>query len=123
MPTKATPRHLRHQPQMACSHTDGITDSAAEGEAAEEIEEKESCTTVHCTHCTIDNDTTAECGQLTGNQGATPRATPGLDEDMLLRRRPGTSGTNAPHISETSKPTASRAATAPERRRTRTPKG
>ena len=92
---------------------DGVTGSEAEGEATEEKEEKESSTTVHCTHCKMDNDTTAECGQLTGNEGATLRATPKFDEGMPLLRRPGTSGTNAPYTSESSMPTASKAATAP----------
>ena len=36
----------------------------------------------------MDNHTTVECGQLTGNEGVTSRATPKFDEDMLLLRLP-----------------------------------
>ena len=93
MPAKATPLQ-QHQSQMASSHTDGVTGSAAEGEAEEENEEKESSTTVLTARRTA---TTVECGQLTGNEGATPRPTPKFDEDILLLRRPGTFGTNVPH--------------------------
>ena len=89
MPTKATPSQPRPQPQMASSHTDGVTGSEAEGEAGEEKEEeKESSVAVHCAYCKMDNDTTAECGQLIGNEGATPRATPKFDEDMLSLHLP-----------------------------------
>ena len=91
--------------------------SAAEGEAAEEKEEKESSATVHYTHCKTDNDTTAECGQLTGNEGATLRATPKFDKDMLLLRPPRHFWGECP--THKRKPTASKAATALERRRTR----
>ena len=63
-------------------------DSEAEGEAAEEKEEKESSATVYCTHCKMDNHATAECGQLVGNEGATPKATPKFDEDMILLHLP-----------------------------------
>ena len=105
--------------QIASKHTDSVTGSEAEGETAKEKEEKDISATVYCIHCKMDNDTTAECGQLTGNEGATIIATPRFDEDMLLLRPPrhfwGECTTHK------RKPTASKAATAPERRRTRAP--
>ena len=42
----------------------------------------------NCTHCKMDDHTTAECGQLIGNEGATPRATRKFDEVMLLLHLP-----------------------------------
>ena len=36
----------------------------------------------------MDNYTAAECGLLTGNERATPSATPKIDEDVLLQCPP-----------------------------------
>ena len=45
----------------------------------------------------MDNHTTVECGQLIGNEGATPEATPKFVEDIFYCTCPGTPRTNAPH--------------------------
>ena len=113
MPMKTTPPQPRPEPQMASSHTDGVAGSEAEGETAEEKEERENSATVHCADCKMDNDTTAKCGQLTDNEGATLTATRKFDVDMLFLRPPRHHfwGECTTHKR---KPNASKAATAPE---------